>query len=192
MFRCILCKELSFSIICTTCQSSLLIPSIKHRNISHNHLVYSFYRYSEVDSLLKTKYSYLGASIYKILAKNTFYIFAKKFQFPNVVYVFGVDDTIKHGYSHTAILAKSMKTDILQPIFGSMRAKNSIRYAGKSLDFRLKNPREFQYSFKDSIDAILVDDIITTGSTLQEAKTILEKYNVNVLFSLTIADAKES
>ena len=189
MFRCILCKRLSYSIICSSCQSNLLVPSIQSRTILHNHIVYSFYRYNEIESLLKTKYSYLGSSIYSILAKNSFFLFAQEFQFINHVYVIGIDDVIKYGYSHTAILAKSMKTDILKPIFGSMRAKNRIRYAGKSLDFRLKNPREFKYSFRDSIDVILVDDIITTGSTLREAKLILEKHSINVLFSLTIADA---
>lgn len=168
------------------------MPSIHRRNISHSHSIYSFYKYSEIELLLKTKYSYLGTSIYTILAKNSFSIFAKKFQFTNSVYVFGVDDVIKHGYSHTAILARSMKTDILKPVFGSIRAKNSVKYAGKSLDFRLKNPREFQYNFKGGIDAILVDDVITTGTTLQEAKITLEKHGVNVLFSLTIADAKET
>ncbi len=189
MFRCILCKRLSYPIICSTCQNSLLVPSIQSRTIPHDHLVYSFYRYNEIESLLKTKYSYLGSYIYSILAKNSLFLFAQKFQFTNHVYVIGIDDIIKYGYSHTAILAKSMKTDTLKPIFGVMRAKNSIRYAGKSLDFRLKNPREFNYRFQKGIDVILVDDIITTGTTLREAKLILEKHSVNVLFSLTIADA---
>ncbi len=192
MFRCILCHKTSFPIICTTCQANLLIPSLQNRNISNNHSVYSFYKYSEIETLLKSKYSYLGTAIYNILAKNSFAIFSKKFEFPNNVYVFGVDDIIKYDYSHTAILASSMKTKIIKPTFGAMRAKNSVKYAGKSLDFRLKNPREFQYDFKSGIDAILVDDIITTGTTLQEAKIVLEKSNVNLLFSLTLADARDT
>jgi len=59
------------------------------------------------------------------------------------------------------------------------------------LDFRLENSRDFRYSGKSDIEAILVDDTITTGITLQEAYILLEKYNVNVLFALTLADAKE-
>ncbi len=192
MFRCILCKKLSSPIICHICQSNLLIPSLKHRNLLNDHLVYSFYNYSEIETLLKSKYSYLGSSIYKILAQNSFSIFAKEFKFPNKVYVLGVDDVLKSGYSHTAILAFSMKTKNIKPIFGSIRAKNSVQYAGKSLDFRLKNPRQFQYNFKSGIDAILVDDIITTGTTLNEAKMILEKHGVNVLFSMTLSDARDT
>ena len=36
---------------------------------------------------------------------------------------------------------------------------------------------------------ILVDDLITTGSTILEAKEVLEKNNCEVLFALSISDA---
>jgi len=41
-----------------------------------------------------------------------------------------------------------------------------------------------------NIEVILVDDIVTTGLTLQEAETILNKNGIVVLFALTLADAK--
>jgi competence protein ComFC len=37
---------------------------------------------------------------------------------------------------------------------------------------------------------ILCDDLITTGATIKEAKKALEKKNNQILFSLTLADAK--
>ncbi|EAL3832073.1 ComF family protein, partial [Campylobacter upsaliensis] len=38
---------------------------------------------------------------------------------------------------------------------------------------------------------ILVDDIVTTGSSILEAKKILEKNKISVLFALVLADAKD-
>ena len=69
-------------------------------------------------------------------------------------------------------------------------AQNNINYAGKDLQFRLKNPRNFKYSGQKNIDVILVDDIVTTGSTLNEAKQTLQQYGVNVIFSLVLADKR--
>ena len=45
---------------------------------------------------------------------------------------------------------------------------------------------------KENIDVILIDDIVTTGSTLEEAHDALKKHDVNVLFALVLADAKEN
>jgi competence protein ComFC len=42
------------------------------------------------------------------------------------------------------------------------------------------------------VHAILVDDIITTGITLQEAQKVLMQHGVNVLFALTLADVEEA
>jgi competence protein ComFC len=39
---------------------------------------------------------------------------------------------------------------------------------------------------------ILIDDIVTTGTTILEAKKCLEENNCEVLFALTLTDAKLS
>lgn len=38
---------------------------------------------------------------------------------------------------------------------------------------------------------ILVDDVVTTGLSLLEARELLEKNNIEVLFALVLANAKE-
>jgi competence protein ComFC len=85
-----------------------------------------------------------------------------------------------------------MKTNYSIPQHSSLQAKNRVNYSGKSLQFRLENPRDFIYRGKSNIDVILVDDIITTGITLQEAQKVLIEHGVNVLFALTLADVEES
>ena len=139
--------------------------------------------------LLLSKYEYIGNSIYTVLAKNSFKKFSKNFSsFATVV---PIDDTInRFGYAHTAILARSMKTTYLKPKFNILKARNRVHYAGKSLSFRLQNPRDFIYKGKKE-DIILIDDIVTTGVTLKEAFCVCKRSGANPLFALTLADAKE-
>jgi len=113
--------------------------------------------------------------------------FAQSLQEP--IYIIGIDEKIRYGYSHVSILAHSMKTPLSIPLHHKLIAQNSVNYAGKSLDYRLNNPRDFRYTGKENIDAILVDDTITTGVTLQEAYITLQQHNVNVLFALTLSDS---
>jgi competence protein ComFC len=189
--RCILCKSFSFSIICKKCQNRFLSPSPSVRILADSLKVYSFFGYSDIKRLLKTKHTFLGSFVYSALAKNSFYHFAKEFSFSSQVYALAIDDDTKSGYSHTAILANSLKSKNIRVLFNSLKAKNKINYSGKSLDFRLKNPRDFEYRFKKGCNVILVDDIVTTGTTLSEAYTLLKKEGVNVLFALVLADASK-
>jgi competence protein ComFC len=79
----------------------------------------------------------------------------------------------------------------MKPLYGKLRARSNISYSGKDYQFRLLNPRHFFIKKFKEEDVILVDDIITTGLTLTQAVQALEKDGKNVLFCLTLADAKE-
>jgi len=106
------------------------------------------------------------------------------------MYSISIDDKVKKGYSHTAILNHSLKSKYITPLYKKLLAQNNITYAGKTLEFRLNNPRNFIYKGQKNIDVILVDDVVTTGSTLNEAKKILKNYNVNVIFCLVLVDKR--
>ncbi len=189
--RCILCENFSLSLICKRCQKEFLKPSFITRELKNGFKIHSFYRYGDIEDLIKTKHHFLGSFIYEILAKNSFKKFAQNFEIDFKVYALPIDDIPKGGYSHTAILAKALRSKNVKPVFSSLRAQNRVNYSGKSLSFRLQNPRNFKYSFKKDIDVILVDDIVTTGTTINEAVLILKKNGVNPLFALTLADARE-
>ncbi len=137
--------------------------------------------------LVKAKYNRFGSRVFNVLAKPLGF-FAKEFK--EKAYIIPIDDDFKKGFSHTAILAKAMHTSTLKPLYSSLIATNKVKYAGKSLEFRLKNPRGFVYKGKKNIDVILVDDIVTTKTTLSEAKDVLKKAGVNVLFSVVLARVK--
>ena len=173
------CKEFSLSHICKNCKS-LLKPEFIRKDD-----VISFYRYEDIEFLIKFKYEKFGSFIFKELAAP-FFLFSKNY--PEVLNVIPIDDKIDKGYSHTAILAKAMKKD--NKLYSTLHSKNNIKYAGKSLEFRLSNPREFEYKGPRDIDVVLIDDIVTTKTTINEAKEVLKRENVNVLFSLVLADLR--
>jgi len=188
--KCLMCESLSLSHICSTCRDTYLTPSIYKRKINHNIEVISFYKYSEIKDLLHTKHTDLGYYIYKILAKQAFSKFAEEFSFEFSLVSIGIDDNVKSGYSHTAILNKALTCRDIKPLFNKLRSNNDISYSGKSKEFRMMNQRDFKIKKFQEDNVILVDDIITTGSTLNQAVEVLKSNKKEVLFCLTLADAR--
>jgi len=190
--RCYSCSKLSLSIICKTCKEQLFKVSIGTRTIGTLDVI-SFYKYSTLESLLLTKHKPEGYRIYRALANMTMKPFMEEFieSDDRDVYIVGIDEYVKSGYSHVALLVRAMKTMHSIPLHSSLMAQNRVNYSGKSLQYRLENPRDFIYKGVSGIDVILVDDIVTTGITLQEAQKTLMQNGVNVLFALTLADAQE-
>jgi competence protein ComFC len=121
------------------------------------------------------------------LAKETFKILSKS---ESKTFLIPIDDYLNGSYSHTAILANELKKYGYTPLYNRLHAKNRVSYSGKPLSFRLANPRDFEYRGPSSISVILVDDIVTTGTTLQEAQKCLKEYSVNVDFAFVLADVK--
>ena len=184
-----MCERLSLLHICSSCQKTFLTPSIYKRKILNNIEVISFYKYSEIKDLLHTKHTDLGYYIYSILAKNSLAKFAAEFDYPEPITSIAVDDYVSEGYSHTAVLNKALKSRCISPQFSKLRAKNRVSYSGKSKEFRVLNPREFEVNEFSGKNVILVDDIITTNLTLTQAVQAMQKRDKDVLFCLTLADA---
>ncbi len=186
--RCLSCNRLSFSIFCKRCKEELLQPSISKREIDGLE-VYSFYKYHDIKDFILTKHTPLGFRVYKELAKITFKPFIREFikNSNKPIYIVGIDERVDSGYSHVALLTHQMRCRGVKVLQNSLSAQNRVNYSGKSLQFRLENPRRFIYRGIENIDVILVDDIITTGTTLREAKIALNKSRVNTLFALTLA-----
>ena len=189
--KCLLCTSWSFTHICKACQKENLQPSFYKRKIRGNIMVYSFYRYGDIEKLLHTKHTDLGYYIYNILAKIAFKKFARNFKFEDDVVSLGVDERVKHGYSHTAILNKALKSEHIMPRFSKLIAGSGETYSGKSFQYRLLHPRKFKVKVFKEKYVILVDDIVTTGMTLVQAVDALEKEGKEILFCLTLADAEK-
>ena len=187
---CISCNKLSFEIVCKKCQELYLQPSFYKREIEKDFYNYSFYSFSDIEDLISSKYYFYGDRVFNLLAKLSFAKFSSNFLFDENIIAIAIDDHTRHNFSHTAILAKHLESPIIKPKYNCLKATNIVKYAGKDLDFRLKNPRGFKLTELSNQMTILCDDLITTGATIKEAKKVIEKKNNKVLFSLTLADAK--
>ena len=195
--RCFSCYNLSIEPICKECKQDLLSIDIVKERVGNLEVI-SFFDYYLIVDLIKSKYSMSGYRIYNYFGKEYFNPFIKNYM-ENLedkeqkIYLVGIDENLKSGYSAISTLlhksAKGLKN--IKPLFNVLKAKNRVKYAGKSLAFRLSNPRNFVYIGPKDIDVILIDDTITTGTTLEEAFRVLKQNGVNVHFALTVAYAKE-
>jgi len=175
--KCLLCNRWSFMPICSHCFRELETPPKLHPAG-----YFYFYRYEEIALLLKYKYHPLGSGPLKLLARATFGNFPKFYK-SEKIYSIPIDPVPERGFSHTAIFATALP---FPSIFG-LYATGQVKYAGRSKEFRLNNPRNFIYTGKRGIKGILVDDLITTGTTFREATTVLEQAGVEVLFGVFLA-----
>ena len=189
--RCVVCERFSWRLICPACLDALSAPPVL-RKLDCGLDVLSFYRFDEIDWLLHGKYQPIGSTLYRHLARNAFRPFGKNFDHPTPCYAVGIDETTTKGYAHTAILSRALRSANIRPIYSKLLAKNKLSYAGKSLTFRKANPREFSYTGPTDREIILVDDVVTTGTTLCEAKASVESSGGQVAFALTLADARDS
>ena len=186
--RCLLCERWSWQLLCKECQQTLLTPTISKRTLFPDFEVISFYPYSEIKDLLHTKHTYIGAAIYRILSKIAIKPYVDRMEGSG--YLIPIDDRVVEGYSHTAVMAQAAKSDRFVPRYGVLRARNRVNYSGKSLKFRLENPRDFIYKGPKA-PIVLIDDIITTGTTLKEAYSVCKSVGAEPVEALVLADAKE-
>ena len=184
-----LCENFSLTHICGSCQEKFLQPALYKRAIQKDIELISFYKYDDIKNLLHTKHAYLGYHIYALLAKLSFKVFAQEFHTKEKFASIAIDDHARNGYSHTAILNEHLKSYNIKPLYNTLRSNNPIAYSGKSKYFRENNPRNFQVkkSLKDNL--ILVDDIVTTGSTLNQAIDAIGQEKI--AFCLSLVDTRQ-
>ncbi|MDR3162489.1 MAG: ComF family protein [Helicobacteraceae bacterium] len=185
--RCLLCAKWSISLICGECDR-LFAPTPKLHTLKHLNLI-SFYDYDAIETLLWAKYHAFGSFILQRLAKKAFRPFFCDLKLEKEAALIPVDDRPNAFFSHTAILAKYGAGGVTRPYFGCLRAKSTVKYAGKTLSFRKKHPRGFMCKKFPLEDAILVDDLCTTGTTLLEAEDALRRRGKKTLFAVTLAKA---
>ncbi len=188
--KCMVCGRWSWSHICATCRESLLVPTLHKRKILGSIPVYSFFPYDEIEPFLLTKHTDLGHYVYTILAKRSMGAFAREWRYEKRVASVGIDDHVNSGYSHTAVLDRALESPHIKPCYGKLRSTNHHKYAGKSVEERLMNPRGFAYAPFGEDEVILVDDIVTTGTTLTEAAEVLHTNGKRVILCLTLTDAE--
>lgn len=178
--------------LCEDCVSELGEFSLGVRKLDRDFKVYSFYKYSDIKHLLFAKHKFYGYFAFNSLAKLSFAKFKNFFAPQSPINAVPLDDKVEQGlYSHSAILAKHLKTAFVKPLYRVLHANSSVKYSGQSISYRQRHKRDYKLLKKPKFPVILVDDIITTGLSLLEARAVLEKNKISVLFALVLADAKD-
>lgn len=189
--KCLLCEKWSWKVICTPCLDEIhLSPRI--RTLRNGLNVYSFYRYEDVESLMRTKYQLIGSRILALLAKKAAQYFFSSFKGEECLEALALDDYPYNAYSHAGLILRAFAREsggFLKPLYGVLVAQNRVRYAGESLTFRQANPRRFVYTGSPST-LVLLDDIITTGTSFEEAIAVLHEASCQVVFCLALCDAR--
>lgn len=151
--------------------------------------VYSFYGYDEIKSLLLLKHKMVGSFVFRQLGSWAGRCLALNFKLEQKINLIPIDDRLKDGFSHSAAIARGLQSKNMLASYCCLHATSTHSYSGKDLEFRLNNPRNFKLLKRPKYPVILVDDIITTGSTMSEAARFLKDKGVQVLFGLSLADA---
>jgi competence protein ComFC len=146
-----------------------------------------------IEPFVLTKHTPVGHRIYRYFAQRYVAPFLIRYAEASGApfTLIGVDEHVRHGYAHTALLSHAARHRNIRIAHGRLLARNRVHYAGKTLRYRLEHPRDFRYRGSGNIDAVLIDDIVTTGITLQEAQAQLQQVGINILFALTLADARK-
>ncbi|KGI56731.1 ComF family protein [Campylobacter sp. MIT 97-5078] len=192
--KCYNCDSFCLLGFCEHCLEELSELSLGVRKLDEDFKVYYFYKYSEIKHLLYSKHKFYGYFILNALAKLSFAKFKDFFDFQSgeKITAIPLDDRVENSlYSHSALLARYVKSKNIKVQFHTLHAQNTLKYSGKSLSFRQKNKRNYKLLKPINSSVILIDDIITSGSSLLEAKKVLQNHKIRVLFALVLANAKE-
>ena len=116
--RCHLCLNISWHPLCRSCLTSILTPNPSKRVLENGLVVYSVYKYQDIKDLLHTKHTYHGAKIFSQLTKHALVPLVKTFTCKDT-YSIPIDDHIRSGYSHSAIIARELKQHI-KPLYSRL------------------------------------------------------------------------
>ena len=103
----------------------------------------------------------------------------------------------KRGYNQAAILAKKLSQKLGVPVAELLeRAKNTKSQITLSLEERKSNidgaflMKNVSNQNRQDANIFLVDDVLTTGSTLAEAATVLKRNGYKKVYGITLARGK--
>ena len=186
--KCIICGVEGFLGICSKCKSE-----IKRVHQQEEIMAYGYYGGVLKKLILNLKYhkSFIAGKVLADLLCQI--IIEKKLSIDCICYVpISKDSLKKRGFNQCSVLAKNISSILDIPVidcFVKVKETKEQKLLGKEermkniLDaFEIKNKEKL---FKKNI--LLIDDVYTTGATINECKKNIEKCNINKIYLLTIA-----
>lgn len=199
---CFMCKERNTEVkdfICETCYSNL---EIVNREISIDSLyiekIYYSLVYNRFIRDIIRHYKYNGKNyLYRPLGQiilNTYY--KTNIEIDKIAYVpMHRRKEALRGYNQAELLAKYISKKIEKPLIKDLiKIKSTREQSHLNKVERMKNLRDsFKIKNKKSINGLrilLIDDIITTGETMNECSRVLKQGGAKEVIGLAVTSSK--
>ena len=186
--KCIICRTDGFIGLCPYCKSKINRAAIENGNLS-----YGFYGGTLKTLILKFKYESDFTAGY-LLSKLLVEMIKENEIYADVIcYVpMTKKSEKKRGFNQCEVIARHIGYHINVPVSDCIKKiKNTKEQKTLTKEERVKSIKgAFKVSrIKDikNKNVILIDDVMTTGATINECKDVLKKSGVNSITVLTIA-----
>ena len=186
--KCIICGVEGFLGICSKCKSE-----IKRVHQQEEIMAYGYYGGVLKKLILNLKYhkSFIAGKVLADLLCQI--IIEKKLSIDCICYVpISKDSLKKRGFNQCSVLAKNISSILDIPVIDCLvKVKETKEQKLLGTEERLKNILDaFEIKNKEKLfkkNSLLIDDVYTTGATINECKKNIEKCNINKIYLLTIA-----
>ncbi len=186
--KCIICGVEGFLGICSKCKSD-----IKRVHQQEEIMAYGYYGGVLKKLILNLKYhkSFIAGKVLADLLCQI--IIEKKLSIDCICYVpISKDSLKKRGFNQCSVLAKNISSILDIPVIDCLvKVKETKEQKLLGKEERMKNILDaFEIKNKEKLfkkNILLIDDVYTTGATINECKKNIEKCNINKIYLLTIA-----
>ncbi|MBQ3005475.1 MAG: ComF family protein [Clostridia bacterium] len=186
---------------CKDCKSELefiKIKQYKNKNNKFDRLI-SVFCYKDAAKRVVLRYKFHGKKyLYKTMAEYMFREFEENYDDINFDYITNIpmsfSEYMNRGFNQTKVLAKALsrKTKIKYKklLRKKFSTKNQVGLTAKERAENLKGCFENTENIKGKT-ILLVDDVKTTGATLNECSKVLRKAGAKGIYCITFAMADE-
>ena len=186
--KCIICGVEGFLGICSKCKIE-----IKRVHQQEEIMAYGYYGGVLKKLILNLKYhkSFIAGKVLADLLCQI--IIEKKLSIDCICYVpISKDSLKKRGFNQCSVLAKNISSILDIPVIDCLvKVKETKEQKLLGKEERMKNILDaFEIKNKEKLfkkNILLIDDVYTTGATINECKKNIEKCNINKIYLLTIA-----
>lgn len=189
-YACNICKKnLEYT------KGELVVKDVKNK---YYDILISSYKYHKIIRKLILDFKFENKRyLYKFLSYKLAILIEKyKDQIDGIVYVpISLKRYFERGYNQSYIIAKEISENVGIPIikFGIVKTKNNKRQSELEHRDRYYNTKDVYkvnnlFDFKGKC-LLLVDDIYTTGNTVNECSRVLKEYGVKKIIVATVAIA---